>query len=192
MYIYFDEFETGNPLGSHTGEQKLGGLYASLACLPPHLKEKLENIYLLTICYSKHLKMFGNSKIFSKAIDELNALSNEGINISFNGRKFNIYFECVLVLGDNRGLNSICFFPESFTATRYCRICSATYYECQQMIEERKCFIKTRDLYEEDFQRSLNPITGAYTVSLAGIKERCVFNQINNFHIAENLSVVRR
>ena len=46
LYLYFDEFEVGNALGSHAGEQKLGGVYVSIACLPPHLASKLSNIFV--------------------------------------------------------------------------------------------------------------------------------------------------
>ena len=46
LLLYFDELECGNPLASHAGEEKLGGIYVSLACLPPHLIAKAENIFL--------------------------------------------------------------------------------------------------------------------------------------------------
>lgn len=68
LFIYLDEFEVGNPLGIHAGEQKLGGVYASLACLPPHLANKLENVFLSTICHSKYVNQFGNEKIFAKTL----------------------------------------------------------------------------------------------------------------------------
>ena len=54
IFLYFDDFETRNLLGSHAGEEKLGGVYVSLACLPPHLTAKVENIFLSTIFRSKY------------------------------------------------------------------------------------------------------------------------------------------
>lgn len=36
LLIYFDDFEVDNPLGSHAGIHKLGGVYVSLPFLPPH------------------------------------------------------------------------------------------------------------------------------------------------------------
>ena len=47
IYLYSDDFEPRNPLGSHAGEQKLNGLYASLACLPPNIEAKLYNIFFV-------------------------------------------------------------------------------------------------------------------------------------------------
>lgn len=90
--IYFDEFQTGNPLGSHALEQKFGGLYISLPCLPPHLVSKLENIFLVTVFYSKHLQQFGNEKIFSKSIQELNVMLEQGIKITVNGKELQVFF----------------------------------------------------------------------------------------------------
>ena len=35
IFLFYDDLEVGNCLGSHAGNQKLGALYASIACLPP-------------------------------------------------------------------------------------------------------------------------------------------------------------
>lgn len=35
IFLYFDDYETGNPLGSHAGKNKLGAIYVSFASLPP-------------------------------------------------------------------------------------------------------------------------------------------------------------
>ena len=142
------EFETGNPLGSHAGEQKLCGIYVSLACLPPHLSGKADNIYISTVYYSKHLKAFGNEKIFSRCIQDLISLSKEGITIKINGRDVTLYFECVQILGDNLGINSVCGFSESFSANYFCRICCASKSVCQNMVvEDTKC-IRSITQYE--------------------------------------------
>ena len=55
LFVYFDEFETGNAMGSHGGEETLE-VYVSLVCLPPHLVAKMKNIFVSTIFHSKYLK----------------------------------------------------------------------------------------------------------------------------------------
>jgi len=45
--LYFDEFETNNPLGSHAEIQKLGAIYMSLPFFPLEYASKLENIFLI-------------------------------------------------------------------------------------------------------------------------------------------------
>lgn len=176
-----DEFEPGNALGSHAGEQKLVGIYVSLACFPPHLRAKLENIFLSCLCYAKHLKMFGNEKIFCKTIEDLNFLSREGLVVNIDGCEKKIYFECVLILGDNLGLNCICGFSQSFTATRYCRICTAPNEKCQTMLTEYESLVRTKESYDNDLSKK--------DFAATGIREPCVFNKLDNFHIAENMSV---
>lgn len=34
LFLYYDDFETGNPLGSAAGVHKVGALYGSIAILP--------------------------------------------------------------------------------------------------------------------------------------------------------------
>lgn len=36
LFMFFDYFEIGNALGSHSGIHKLGGVYVSVPCLPPY------------------------------------------------------------------------------------------------------------------------------------------------------------
>ena len=152
IFLFFDEWQTGNPLGSHVGEEKFGGVYVSLACLPPHLVAKLQKVFVYTIFHSKYLKKFGTEKLFLKTIEDLNFLSTEGITLQVDGQNQKIYFECVLILGDNLGLNSICGFSESFVQN-CCRICSATFTQCQHMTVEDGNLIRTIQSYNDDLSK---------------------------------------
>lgn len=44
ILLYGDDFETNNPIGSHKGLGKIGGVYIVISCLPPHLQSKTANI----------------------------------------------------------------------------------------------------------------------------------------------------
>lgn len=63
IIILFDDPETGNPLGSKKGENKLGGVYASIATVPPNMSSRLENIFLTLLFYSADRTRFGNKSI---------------------------------------------------------------------------------------------------------------------------------
>jgi len=39
IFIYFDDYETGNALGSHSGKNKLGAVYFSLPSIPQKLNK---------------------------------------------------------------------------------------------------------------------------------------------------------
>lgn len=45
LFLFFDDFETGNALGNHAGNKKMGGVYVSLGFLPPHIAAKLKNCF---------------------------------------------------------------------------------------------------------------------------------------------------
>lgn len=52
LFVYFDDFESGNPLGSQAGKNKLGAVYVSIPCIPPEYASKLNHIYLALLFYS--------------------------------------------------------------------------------------------------------------------------------------------
>ena len=114
-------------------------------------------------------------------IEDLKILSEEGIIVNVDGRDQRVYFECVLVLGDNLGLNSICGFSESFMAKRFCRFCSATIDQGRELAVEDETLVRTVESYD------LNAIQNDF--SETGIKENCILNKLSKFHIAENMCV---
>ena len=177
---YYDDFEPGNALGSHAEEQQLGGIYISLPFLPPHLVARLNNIFVLSVVYTKHRKLVGYRPIFQKIVQDINSLCSDGIKLNINGSEIKVYFRCVLVVGDNLGLNGACGFVESFNSNRYCRICSVTSFECQNMCYEDKMLLRTKENYTEDLEK--NCIS-------TGIKEECIFNNLIDFHVTENKSL---
>jgi len=79
FFLFFDDFEISNPLGSHSGSQKLGALYISLPCLPPELSSSINNIFLAGLFKSYDRTEFGNHTIFKHIIDQLNFLKNISI-----------------------------------------------------------------------------------------------------------------
>lgn len=56
VQLYYDDFETANPLGSKKGIHKLGCVYFILRNLPPKLNSVLMNIHLETLFHSEDLK----------------------------------------------------------------------------------------------------------------------------------------
>ena len=72
-------------------------------------------------------------------------------------------------------------FSRSFTANKYCRICTATSKQCKIMTEEVASQVRTRESYDVDFKLRDPKSTGIY--------EECVFNKLSDFHITENQAV---
>ena len=179
LFVYEDEFETGNALGSHGGINKLGVVYTMLPCLPPQLASHLDNILLTSLFYAKDHKLFGNKRIFAKLIAELNELSHDGITLQINNKTYQIYFQLGLILGDNLGLNTMLGFVDNFNFGSPCRICRANISEIKTLTEEKKELLRTVENYETD--------CNAKTPTITGIKEPCVFNGVKGYHVCNNL-----
>lgn len=82
FFLFFDNFEIGNPLGSHSGIHKLGAVYISIPCIPPHRQSSLNTIFLALLFHSSDRVKFGNNIIFKPLIDEINYLRDTGIYIN--------------------------------------------------------------------------------------------------------------
>lgn len=180
IFIYFDDFECGNPLGSHAGIHKLGAIYCSIPCIPPTFQGHLENIFLTLLFHSADLKEFGKNKILLKLVEELIFLETKGINI-IDETERNIKFCFALLLGDNLGINSILGFVESFRANYYCRFCKSSRIEMQEQEIENNAKLRNVINYDTDVKLK--------NFSLTGIKEDSIFNKIPSFHVTSNFCV---
>jgi len=181
IFLFFDDFEITNPLGSHSGSQKLGALYISLPCLPPELSSSINNIFLAGLFKSFDRTEFGNHAIFKHIINQLNFLENIGILINIKGILYRVFFSLGLILGDNLGLHSVLGFTESFVAHYPCRFCKLSKAECHSQIDQLDDKLRNIDTYNSDIEIN--------NVSLTGIKQACVFNEISSFHVTENYAV---
>lgn len=181
LFMYFDDYETGNVLGSRSGQHKLGAVYIALPCLPPHRSSMLNHIFLILLFHSSDRMLFGNQVIFQCVIDELNYLSENGIDFDVPGFKGKIYFELGLLLGDNLGIHSITGFLESFSANFPCRICKAKKDILKYQCEEDVSLLRNKQNYESDLVAN-NP-------SETGIKEKCVWLALNNFSLFDQVGV---
>ncbi|CAH0749401.1 unnamed protein product [Bemisia tabaci] len=181
LLLFNDEFECGNPLGSHAGVNKINGTYFSIACTPPE-KRSLDTFFVTMLTKASYLKRYGN-KVFSPLVKEFNFLSQEGIMVCCeNSPPQKIYFQLGLLLGDHLGLNGILGFVENFsTSERCCRICRATRLQRASMVVEDPALLRTVKNYEQDIRK--------HDPKATGINKYCVFNQVKNYHIIEFPSV---
>lgn len=179
LFVFYDDYEARNALGSKAGEQACGGVYVSLPFLPPHLTSKLSNLFVSSIFYTKHRKLFGNHSVFWKSIEDLRSLCLKGLTLNINGVEKTIFFRVGLLVGDQLGLNCICGYSGGFSAEYYCRICKATISECQHMCFLDESKLRTIENYEEDVKTKSH-----------GVLEECIFNgQLPDFHIIQNKSM---
>lgn len=180
LFVYFDDYEVGNPLGSRAGVNKLGAVYVSIPCIPPEYLSSINHIFLTLLFYSSDRELFGNKAVFSILIREINFFVEEGITISYNNSTVRIFFYLCGILGDNLGLHSILGFTESFSASYCCRYCKAHKESIKRMTIENKDLLRTLDDYTTNINQPL---------SETGIKEKCVWNEVAGFDVTRNVVV---
>lgn len=181
LVMFFDDYENNNPLGSHKGVSKCGACYLNIPVLPPEFQAKIENIFLFILFNTKSRAVFHNKKIFSKAIEEINSLQSEGIPVIINNEEIRIYFLLTLIIGDNLGLHGILGFTESFSANFFCRFCLTEHKNISKIFNERDCILRDKKNYES--------LLSQKNASRSGLKETCVFNEVDYYHVTQNTAV---
>ncbi|KAB0798233.1 hypothetical protein PPYR_09226 [Photinus pyralis] len=175
LIIYYDDFESSNPLGSHAGVYKIGAVYYTLPVIPPQYSSQLDNIFLVQLFNANDKTAFGNHAVFSKLVAELTTLENTGLNVKYSGQNINICFPLVLLVGDNLGIHSVLGYHESFSSNYPCRFCIADKKLIHSQLVEDTQLARNEKNYETDV-----------ATCSRGIKERCVFNSLPNFHPTKN------
>ncbi|CAI6367798.1 unnamed protein product [Macrosiphum euphorbiae] len=182
IFLFFDDYEIGNPLGSHSGIHKLRAVYLSIPCLPPHQKSSLNTIFLALLFHSSDRQKFGNNVIlFKPLIDELNYLRNTGIEIETDDLKVNLKFELGIIIGDNLGIHSITGFVESFSSNHPCRVCNIRKEELRKQCYADDNLLRTVEQYNIDVNEG--------DVSNSGVKEKCVWHDVIGFNVLDQVGV---
>ena len=179
LFVFCDDFEYNNALGSHS--KSLGGVYVSLPFLPPEYQSTIDNILLALLYKTSYRKEFGDEKVFAPLIAELAKLEKEGIIISSPSGPTRVYFVLGLLLGDNKGLNSLLGFVECFVANYFCRFCKTHRNETHVQCVENKDSLRTEDSYAQDVATN-DP-------SLTGVKYNSALNLVPSFKATSNYCV---
>jgi len=181
IFLFFDDYEVGNALGSNSGIHKLGAVYISIPCIPPHRQSSLNTIFLALLFHSSDRVKFGNNIIFKPLIDELNYLRDTGVYISTDDFKGTIKFELGVIVGDNLGVHSITGFVESFSSNYPCRICKMRKEDIQNQSSVDNNLIRTVEQYNLDVNEG--------DVSSSGIKEACIWHKVLGFNVLEQVGM---
>jgi len=186
IQLYYDDFETANPLGSKKGIHKLGCIYFILRNLPPKYNSVLMNIHVVALFHSQDLKKYGFDEILKPLVDDVKKLENEGIEVPFSDSP--LLGSIIQVTGDNLGLHGLFGYVESFSATYCCRFCLTTKEEFQCVFTEDHpgLIFRTKNIYAEHCSALReNPML----VTTFGVKKTCLLNTLRFFHISDNYAV---
>lgn len=180
-FLYIDDFEINNALGSHSNVHSICNVYYSFPCFPED-ESKVANVFLAATIKSEDIKCFGNKKVFDFLIKELIYLEVEGINIEFDENSTSsVCFIMCLVHGDNLGLNSMLDFSKSFSSNYCCRFCKIRKEDLQKGTSENIELMRTINNYDDDVR--VNDFQST------GIIQESTLNNLPSFHVIENYYV---
>ena len=112
IQLFYEDFETENPLGSKKGIHKLGAIYFKFS---PNLSA-LINMNLCALFHAQDIKRYGFILTLKPLVNDIKVLETEVLNISMSESV--IHGTIVQVTGDNLGSHGLFGFVESFS--RYC------------------------------------------------------------------------
>lgn len=108
FFLYFDDFQVNNPLGSHSSSV----LDVNYSFPTAHKK----NFFVAALFNSKDIKNIGNNKCFYDLVEEINESQNIVVDLKLPGRNLKVEFILGLVVGDNLGINTVLGFSRSFSS----------------------------------------------------------------------------
>ena len=148
-------------------------------CLPPEYRSKLNNIFLLQVYRASDLHDCSRDEIFEKLILIFKQLYSEGITVILkDNRQLRIPFQVFFIQGNNLGPNGILGFNESFSSNFFCRFCKVQKSETKTLCVQVNEKLRNEKNYKRDLKLNES--------SQAGIKEDCIFNKFENFHVTKN------
>ncbi|KAE8738222.1 hypothetical protein FOCC_FOCC016306 [Frankliniella occidentalis] len=179
LFFYTDDYDPNNGLGSHAGDDKTSAVYYKIPCMPKEFLSVLRYIFVAALFYANDRKAYGNRKVMEPVLEELKYLETVGILVNLPDRTVRVYFALGLFLGDNLGLNGILGFVECFVANHPCRVCKIHKNELHFQVEDTDQLLRNRANYEADVALGI--------VLHTGIKEECIFNELNSFFVTRNV-----
>lgn len=186
IQLFYDDFETANPLGSKKGLHKLGAIYFTLRNFPPIFNSSLINIHLGALFHAQDIKRYGFDLILEPLVNDLKVLETEGLKIPMFEHL--IHGTIVQVTGDNLGLHGLFGFVESFSARYCCRFCLLEKH-CFQTVfceDDPEVVLRTVDMHKQHCQTIQTDPTLPHVY---GVKRSCLLNSLQYFNTANNFSV---
>lgn len=187
LIISNDDFETCCALKSKAGKHKVNATYFQIRNIPEHLRSKLDFVFLVALCETINLKSNGisyDNNIAPHIVEEIRILETVGILVDGVHLKGSISsFAC-----DNLGANQVFGFTESFNCHYYCRRCEMPKSVCLSAVKEDESMLRNLSSYNECVKNAekYDSIDDVDLKATKGIKKRCKFNELENFHITEN------
>lgn len=183
--LFTDDVEPCSALKSKAGIHKISAFYLQINNLPQQFLSKVNSIYLVALCDSSDSKNeYTNAdNVMEIIVKDIQELETKGIE-TISG--LNLKAALICGMYDNLGGNIMLGLYASFNSNNYCRICIASKQVCQIMTKEDPDLVRTQESYKE----CIAALESSSKIKKTnGIKNYCCLNDLNQFHIMENITV---
>lgn len=184
--LAIDDFEACSPIKSKSTIHKICAIYFRIRNIPPELNSKLNNIHLLSLCESNHLKPDNCSinDLLDPIVREIHELETNGVEIAPG--KF-LKGSLISTSHDNLGANGLFGYVECFVAAGCCRLCVCDQKEFQTHFVEQPHKMRSVESHARTITQIQEDESGQTIVN--GIKRCCNLNDLKFYHMLENTSV---
>lgn len=190
VQLGIDDFDACSPVKSKATIHKMTAVYLQIRNMPPEFESRLDCIPLVALCETENTKHKDASldNIFELIRNEFKELGTIGLQLN---ETTNLKVFLFNVSSDNLGANGAFGFVECFSMDGMCRICDMKKEEWRVATRENVSNLRTESAYQEaiNYINSLaddEPID--YKIS-KGIKHHCLLNDIDYFHVLQNIGV---
>uniref|UniRef100_A0A914PFD5 DUF3800 domain-containing protein n=1 Tax=Panagrolaimus davidi TaxID=227884 RepID=A0A914PFD5_9BILA len=183
LSIYCDEFGAVNPLGQAAATNKMMACYFRVNNFVTELQDS-NFVFLAFLAYSIDVKQDGFRELLKNLLVPQLAELENGIEVPYKGQTTVLPVILLNILGDNLGVHQMSSYTTHFAGDVSCRMCYATADEIRANSILIDCRIKTAENYDRLTNR--NDCIG---LEREGIKNYCIFNRLQNFHVVDAASV---
>lgn len=188
IFLYSDEIQICNPLGSHAPVNKLLMFYYTLGNIDPKFRSKMAAIRLLAIAKSKDIRDCGVDVILKRLNEDLQLLYN-GVRITTLNGEMELYGAVVSLCGDTLAQHELAGFKEGVGfAYSKCRHCECTYEEMQINFEEQLFTKRTKEKHVRqclEIERASTELVKSALKTTYGINRRSKLVDFPGFDLIE-------
>jgi hypothetical protein len=184
--LYYDDIDVVNPIGSQSAVYKVACFYFTIqnACF---FNSKLDNIFILAICYNSDIKKYGFEPIMKPFLEDLKKLeSDQGVLFEIDCQNITLRATLTAFVGDSLAAHDILGFS-SPSSTHFCRQCMITKGEFHQ-----NPLFNAQPRTENNHNAQLQHIEASNyrpsVIKLYGVKQDSVLNSLKYFHCTNNFA----
>lgn len=192
-FLYTDDIQVANALGSKTKKNKMCMIYWSLGNIPPHLRSSLRAINLLGIVPSNDLKKYGLSKVLEEFMDCIKELESEaGLQLTIGNTPVVFHGTLLFVSADTPAANSLGGFKESVgRAHRPCRCCMITQTDIQTKHNTSDLVMRDKQTHTQHCNEieapNISKRERVYWSRLYGVTQTSILSELEHFDVTKQL-----